>query len=714
MAIKHPNRFYPGIRTRIVLPFLLVVVMIAGLGIFITTRLTAGSIQERFNNQLADSAVASSNALVDIERKQLETLRLMAYTDGIADAVATRNLPLLDERLRPVAANARLDHVVIFDRNGYGLQQFYSSTNPPATAINDLSTWQIVHAVLNPNSATDKASAFMRTTPDIMLYTAAPITDKSENIVGGIVSGLTIRNVLEQLAFQSLSGIILYDANGAVLGSTFNAPPDSLALSPDRAAQVMTGTNAVSLLDTVEISSQPYQVLLAPLKLAGSPVGVLAVALPNSFLVERTSTSRNVLTVLFVCLFFGVSLVGLSVSRTITSPVARLVTTTRSIRTGDLSHRVNLSVPDELGELAVSFDAMTDQLVNRNVQVRQLYEDQLVETTRRDAVFYSISDALVVLGSDRNIILSNPRADALIKRVAGSREQRQGFIDLCTNPEALFEPATVDLGGKSYRASATEVRMPSGEMLGYVVVFHDITAIIETERLKDNLVKQMSHELRTPLTAVRGYIELVGMLEKANLSPQGTEFIRRAIDNLGGLERIINDVTDVSGILSNEFHVHLTRFSLGQLLNEQVAKWMPVMKTRQLGLSLMMLTPKLSVEADEERLGQVISHLLRNAYNYTLPGGEVIVKARGDERWARITVADTGVGIDKDEQESVFDRLYRGRSSNAGPTDSRGLGLGLYLSKCIVTALGGAITLESRPNMGTTVTVTIPRMAHNG
>src|SRR4051812_32061284 len=102
MARKRPNRFYPGIRTRIVLPFLLVVVMIAGLGIFITTRLVAGSIQERFSNQLADSAVASSNALVEIERKQLETLRLMVYTDGIPDAVVSRNLGVLDTRLRPV------------------------------------------------------------------------------------------------------------------------------------------------------------------------------------------------------------------------------------------------------------------------------------------------------------------------------------------------------------------------------------------------------------------------------------------------------------------------------------------------------------------------------------------------------------------------------------------------------------------------------------
>src|SRR5258706_1705780 len=152
MESKRKTRFYPGIRTRIVLPFLLVVVMVAGLGIFITTRLVAGSIQERFSNQLADSAVASSNALVEIERKQLETLRLMAYTDGIADAVTNHNLAALDERLRPVAANARLDHVVIFDKDGHGLQQFYRAADAPPIAVDNLMSWQNVRAVLQADN----------------------------------------------------------------------------------------------------------------------------------------------------------------------------------------------------------------------------------------------------------------------------------------------------------------------------------------------------------------------------------------------------------------------------------------------------------------------------------------------------------------------------------------------------------------------------------
>ncbi|PJF39160.1 MAG: hypothetical protein CUN54_09320, partial [Phototrophicales bacterium] len=99
---KNLTRLYPGIRTRVTGPFLLLIAIVAILAVFIVTRLVAGSIQERFNNQLVDSANAASNAIVEIERQQLATLRLMVFTDGVAAAVEKRDVANLDAWLRPV------------------------------------------------------------------------------------------------------------------------------------------------------------------------------------------------------------------------------------------------------------------------------------------------------------------------------------------------------------------------------------------------------------------------------------------------------------------------------------------------------------------------------------------------------------------------------------------------------------------------------------
>src|SRR5437868_12893808 len=113
------NRWpYPGIRTRIIGPFLAVILLVAGIGVFTVTRLVAGSIQERFSNQLADSASAASNSVVEIERQQLTTLRLMVFTEGVPAALSSKDITTLEQWLRPIAANARVDDVIVFDNAG--------------------------------------------------------------------------------------------------------------------------------------------------------------------------------------------------------------------------------------------------------------------------------------------------------------------------------------------------------------------------------------------------------------------------------------------------------------------------------------------------------------------------------------------------------------------------------------------------------------------
>src|SRR5215467_6726770 len=107
---------YPNINIRIILPFLLLVVVIAGLGSFITTRLVAGSIQERFTNQLADSATTAVGTFTNIERQQLAALRLMAFTTGVSDAVSNADAQSLQTLLQPVAGNNNFEQVIAFDR----------------------------------------------------------------------------------------------------------------------------------------------------------------------------------------------------------------------------------------------------------------------------------------------------------------------------------------------------------------------------------------------------------------------------------------------------------------------------------------------------------------------------------------------------------------------------------------------------------------------
>src|SRR5439155_25590913 len=138
--------------------------------------------------------------------------------------------------------------------------------------------------------------------------------------------------------------------------------------------------------------------------------------------------------------------------------------------------------------------------------------------------------------------------------------------------------------------------------LGHVIVFRDITAIVEAENLKDELVMQMSHELRTPLTAARGYVDLIQTLDNSGLSDQAQVFIGNANTSLTTLERMVNQVIDVSALISNRFTLHFEAFDLARLLHDQVATWTTVMRERDITLSLFVSPAKVHIEGDQHWL----------------------------------------------------------------------------------------------------------------
>jgi two-component system sensor histidine kinase VicK len=704
---------YPGINARITGPFLVVIALVAAVGVFIVTRLVAGSLQERFNNQLVDSAAAANSAIADIEREQLATLRLMVFTEGVPRAMVAADANQLDLWLRPIAANARIDDMIIFDAAGQGILQLtrvsetsleYQSPPPP-----NIAQWGSVHHVLDQNADPlgDKFVDVVGSPPNF--YISAPVLDSGGQVVGGITIGMRMSRLAESVSAQSLSAVAFYNDEGTILGSTFRlATPGMLAMTPAHARELSDLARRASPIEEKTFSGVPYQLLYTPLHLRSQPIGLLAVGLPTNFIVDRISTSRDTFGLLFSVVFLVIGSVGLLTARSITHPIGQLVDTTRAIRSGDLSKRVGLNTPDELGELADSFDHMTAQLIERNAEIEALYLQQLRETAQRDAVLASIGDAVIVQAPNGAVILSNHAALQLLKSVESDPQARLEFDRVRRNADALKQARTIELAGCFFSVIATQVRLSSGILLGHVIVFHNITTLLEAERLKDTMIQQMSHELRTPLTVIHGSVDLVHTLERKNLSLQGQEFIQNAINNLRVLERMVDQVIDVSAIVSNRFNLNISSFNLAAVLDECVSKWENQAAERKLTLSLMLPSNEMWIEGDRRHLSQVFDHLIRNAYSYTLPGGNIEVFAAAINSHIKIYVTDNGVGIPPDELKRVFERMFRGSSSDIGPTDTRGLGLGLYLSRYIIEAHRGTISIDSKTNFGTVVIVELP------
>jgi signal transduction histidine kinase len=318
------------------------------------------------------------------------------------------------------------------------------------------------------------------------------------------------------------------------------------------------------------------------------------------------------------------------------------------------------------------------------------------------------TDAVLLLNPAGKVVVQNPSGEVLMHAIAANAGLRETFANVCKNPAGAAEPQMVEHQGCLYTLQATPMYMAGRKLIGYTVIFRDITALMQSERRRDEIIMQLSHELRTPLAAARGYIDLMEVLDGASLSKQARNFLDYTISSLSLLEGMVNQVIDMSTIVSNRLVLKKERLDLSDLVQRRVEHWFPKLQTRNINTQFYLTLQVLPIDGDEQRLTQVLDHVLSNAYNYTLPGGCVRVHVDRNKHYATVSVVDTGVGIDQDEIAHVFDRMYRGRSASAGETDARGLGLGLYLTKQIVEAHQGTISLESAVGRGTMVTIMLP------
>jgi len=463
-----PAQFYPNINTRVTLPFLVVIALVAGFGVFTVIRLVSGSTQERLVNQLIESARSAQTTVVETERETLEILRFSVFTDGLAEAVVNNRTVEIDVLIRPIATNAALDDVILFDGNGRNVYQLRRQIGPagenytapePAT---DVASWTITERILGGEADLlgDKWVEIQETPDGTAFYIGAPVTNDDNEVVGGMLVGVLGFNLSRQVSLQALSFVTLYDIDGNPLGTTLRAgEDDDLSLSPDAVTDLLAEAQDGTPLEVLQLGENSYQRLYVPFEMRSQPLGLIAVSLQNNFITERSVTSRNIFAAIFAVLFVLVLGIGVIVARSITQPVDRLVATTRAIREGDLSQRVGLEIPDELGELSQSFDHMTTQLIERNEEINELFMAQLRENAQREAVLTSIRDVLVVMAPDGKAIMQNPAAQALIRDLRRYEDNReyQRFIGLCLHPEGLEQPRNVSLMNRHFSALATPV-----------------------------------------------------------------------------------------------------------------------------------------------------------------------------------------------------------------------------------------------------------------
>lgn len=417
-----------------------------------------------------------------------------------------------------------------------------------------------------------------------------------------------------------------------------------------------------------------------------------------------------------IVLFLLLSL--FTVSRVIyhfTKPVDEIMRVAGKLAVGDYKARASISEFRDLGNLATSINKIAQH--GQETQVVRSMEKERLKT-----LIESIGSSLIMLGRGGTVNLMNGVfAQTFSTSSVDSIGKSYKEIGLPTAVEQLIENVFLseqvherqirlerEIGTLNLSVYGAPVIGRHGNWLGIIVVFHDITKIIQLEEVRKDFVANVSHELRTPVTSIKGFAET--LLDGAIEDPVITrDFVSIIEKESGRLHSLVSDLLELSGIEQQGFTLNFTEVDATITIREAVE--LVSVKLAEKEMRIEIEDPgELKLEADGGRLMQVIVNLLVNAISYSKPKTVITIKAKPINEYVVISIADEGIGIGKEKLTRIFERFYR--ADLARSRDSGGTGLGLAIVKHLIDAHHGSIWVESEINKGSEFFIKLPISQH--
>ncbi len=377
----------------------------------------------------------------------------------------------------------------------------------------------------------------------------------------------------------------------------------------------------------------------------------------------------------------------------------------------------NTRVSGSLGRLARTFDALIPE---HQAKVERLSSD--IEQLR--VVLGGMAEGVIAIDARRRLLFANKSADFLF----GLGPQAVGRLvpELIRSPRFQEAVDATLTGPETYRG---EIVVPSRDVMprslprvlavhgsllpgspptGAVLVFHDVTELRRLERMRQDFVANVSHELKTPLASIKAYTET--LLDWAlHDEAVNVRFLNRIEEQADRLNQLILDLLSLARLESGHEVFHHGPLAVSAVVETCIETHVGRAEGKELDLKLDLgpVDESILVVADEEAVHQILDNLIDNAIKYTPAGGWVHVICQTTEAAVVVAVADSGIGIPRDDLPRVFERFYR--VDKARSREMGGTGLGLSIVKHLIQSIGGEITVDSRLGEGTRFTVLLPR-----
>jgi two-component system phosphate regulon sensor histidine kinase PhoR len=393
------------------------------------------------------------------------------------------------------------------------------------------------------------------------------------------------------------------------------------------------------------------------------------------------------------------------------SPLKKINTVTKAISQGNLNQELPLYEQKEVSQLAQNINDLVRQQKKILAQIT-------AEKNRMQTILNSMTEGVVALDNQGNVLLLNSAVENFL---GVTREAYLGknILNLIRNydleravKQALKSerPITQEFQliypePNFYYLKATPLKNQEQEKEGIVLLLRNITKEKKLDQMRTEFVANVSHELRTPLTSISGFLETLreGAIDDPAAAHRSLEIMSQETNRLA---KLIDELLHLSKIEERRVVHRWQLVQLKEIINQVAVTFQPQAQQKSLTLTVEIPVELPSISGDPDLLAQVLTNLVDNSIKYTLPGGQVLIRATTYRDNVQVEVKDTGIGIPPEDLPRVFERFYRVEKARA--RELGGIGVGLAIVKHIIKAHGGSIKAESIPNQGSSFKVTLP------
>ena len=370
---------FSSLRTKLVVPYALLTLIVAMVGVFVITRLVSGSFEERFGNQLVEASRVTADGVVRKERKHLEDLRLLTFMEGVSAAIENRDRESLQATFEGIAINNNIDVIAAIDERGKGIITLTYDPEAGATEFftgDDYTSFGPVQSVLSDqyDDVGDKFAGILDTQLGKFLFTSAPVRNTDEKLVGALLIGTKIDTLLEDLKLQALADILILNPEGSLVTTTLVEPEEGYGIL-EIEGESLRNAGLTSFNRELELYERAYEILYTPLIIRDAETGFIGVVSSSEYIATSLTTNRNTFSIIFTLGTGAVILLGYLLAQHIARPILQLRSMSQAVAGGDLDRSSGLERTDEIGELANAFDIMTLRLRERTEETARLYKE---------------------------------------------------------------------------------------------------------------------------------------------------------------------------------------------------------------------------------------------------------------------------------------------------------------------------------------------------